>query len=257
MPKKILMIGAAGLAMASASAVAQDSDYYVSVKAGFSQMGQSNNSGDMNQDFVLGLGAGTLTSDAAYRFETDFELGGFASVAVGKSTGYGPFRSELELSYTTNRTADHSNLQALGGNVSGVDAGILFNTNTPLGITTGRLLEDAQGSVNTIGVMVNGYYDFTVANERVHPFVGVGIGAMNVDVRYKPSGADFADDSATVFGYQAMIGADYDLTDSTVLHAGFRYRGAQPVEIETNLLPSDLEVDVNQFIAEIGYAWKF
>lgn len=258
MPKKILMIGAAGLAMASANAVAQDSDYYIAVNAGFAQMADSQNSGDMNANAVLGLGAGTLTSDAAYRFETDFELGGFVSAAIGKSTGYGPFRSELELSYTRNNVASHGQLAALGSNnLDGVDAGLLTGSATPLGITSGRVLQDAKGEVSTLGLMVNGYYDFDVAAEDVHPYVGVGIGAMFTNVNFEPSNIEVADDNATSFGYQVMAGIDYDLTDTGVLHAGFRYRGAQPAEVEGSLLPSDIEVDVNQFIAEIGYRWKF
>ena len=97
MPKKLMMITAAGLALTSAQAFAQD--YYLQGNLGLVFMGDSQNSGDMNENFVLGLGAGTLTDQAAYKFSTDFEPGGFASIALGKHTAYGPFRSELEFSW--------------------------------------------------------------------------------------------------------------------------------------------------------------
>lgn len=255
MPKKLMMIAAAGLALTAAQANAQD--YYLAGNLGLVTMGDSSNSGDMTSDFVLGLGAGTLTSDANYVFDTDFEVGFFSSIAIGKTTAYGPFRSELEFSFTRNDVRDHDDLQALGISLQDVDAGILVGAAAPLGITTGRVLEDAKGSVTTYAFMVNGYYDFAVSNSDVHPYVGVGIGALNAKVHYNPSRLGVADDSATTFGYQLMAGVDYDTSPTTVLHAGFRYRGAQAIEVETDLLPSDLEVDVNQLIAEIGYRWKF
>lgn len=271
MPKNILLITAAGMAMASASAVAQDR--YVSVNVGFSLMADSKDAGTMNEDFVLGLGAGGLGEGAAYRLNTSFAEGFFGSVAVGKSTIYGPFRSELEFSYTRNDTSDHSQLRAFGDgnnftNLDPVDVGTLAQSATPVGLTNGRVLSNAQGNVSTMGFMVNSYYDLVVPNSDVHPFVGIGIGALRTSVDYDPSGLGFVDDSAWSFGYQLMAGVDYDLTSTNVLHVGFRYRAAAGgVEVETdgfenaNVGPvtfnSDLEVEVEQFIAEIGYIWKF
>lgn len=253
MPKKFMMITAAGLALTAAQANAQD--YYLAGNLGLVYMGDSKNSGDMTQDVVLGLGAGTLTSNANYVFDTDFEVGVFSSIAIGKNTSFGPFRSELEFSFTRNDVRDHDDFQALGISLQGVDIGVLTGTET--GLTVGRALEDAKGSVKTYGLMVNGYYDFAVAASNVHPYVGVGVGVLNTQVHYNPSRLGVADDSATTFGYQLMAGVDYDTSPRTVLHAGFRYRGSQPVEVETDFIPSDLEVDVNQLVAEIGYRWKF
>ncbi len=255
MPKKFMMITAAGLALTAAQANA--GDYYVQGSFGANFMADSQNSGDMTADAVLGLDAGTLTEAAAYTFTTDFEVGVFSSVAIGKETAYGPFRSELELSFTRNDVSDHDDLMALGGSLQAADAGILTGATDPLGITVGRALEDAKGSVTTWGLMVNGYYDFVVSNSNVHPYVGVGVGVMSTKVHYNPSRLGVADDTATSFGYQLMAGVDYDLDATKVLHAGFRYRGAQPAEVESDLLPSDIEVDVNQTVAEIGLRWKF
>lgn len=255
MPKKLMMITAAGLALTAAQANAQD--YYLAGNIGLVQMGDSSNSGDLTQDFVLGLGAGTLTDQAAYVFDTDFEVGVFSSIAIGKTTAYGPFRSELEFSFTRNDVRDHDDLQALGGSLQDADIAVLTGGMTPAGLTVGRAFEDAQGSVKTYGFMVNGYYDFAVSSPNVHPYVGVGIGALNTKVHYNPSRLGVADDSATTFGYQLMAGVDFDTSARTVLHAGFRYRGSQPVEVEADAIPSDLEVDINQFVAEIGYRWKF
>ncbi|NNU15843.1 outer membrane beta-barrel protein [Parvularcula sp. ZS-1/3] len=258
MTKTLMMMTAAGLAMASAGAAAQD--YYVAGKLGFLLSADSSNSGDVGENFVLGLDAGTLTSDANYVFDSEFEVGGFASIALGKATALGPFRSELELSYTRANVKDHDDFRALGGSLQAVDAGVLVGATEPLGINIGRVIEDAQGSVSTIGFMVNGYYDFTVPSEDVHPFIGLGIGVVNTNVDYDPSGLGLVDDNSTGFGWQAMIGVDYDLSATTALHAGFRYRAAESVEVETGGalgLVSDLEIDVDQFIAEVGYRWSF
>jgi opacity protein-like surface antigen len=260
MPKYLMMMTAAGVALASANASAQE--YYLAGDLGLVFSGDSSNSGDVNEDFILGLGAGGLSSDASYRFETDFEIGGFASIAVGKNTPFGPLRSELELSYSRSNVQEHNDLQALGANLADVDVGALIGAEEPVGLNIGRVLEDGKGQVSTIGLMVNGFYDFAVPNSRVHPYIGAGLGVMRINVEYDPSGLDLVDDNATSFGYQVMAGIDYDLTEARVLHAGFRYRGAQPAEVETNGFggvdfDSDLDVDVDQFIAEIGYRWKF
>lgn len=257
MLKTTMLITAAGLAMASSAAQAQDRGFYVTATGGFVLMGQSNNGGDMTDDYVLGLGAGTLTDQARYRFETDFDLGFFAAGAIGKETVYGPFRSEFELSYTRNNVADHSNLQALGGNVSGLDAAVLTGGSAPVGLTIGRVLEDAQGDISTLSAMINGYYDFDVAAEGVRPYFGVGVGFTRVMVDFSPSGLPFVDDEANTFGYQVMGGVDYDFGARHTLHAGVRYRATLPVEFETGVLPSDLEVDVNQFVTEIGWRVNF
>ncbi|MCQ8183901.1 outer membrane protein [Parvularcula maris] len=259
MPKYVMLATVAGAALVAGS-TAQAQDYYIQGNVGAVFMGDSSNSGDVNENFVLGLDQGTLTSDAAYRFESDFEIGGFFSLAIGKTTSYGPFRSELEFSYSRNDVQDHDDLQALGADLSGLDVGALLGAEDEVGVTIGRVLEDAQGEVTTIAAMVNSYYDITVPNERVHPYVGVGIGVMRINVEYDPSGLDFVDDDEVNFAYQAMLGVDYDLTDTRVLHAGFRYRGAQTAEVSTGGtlgLDSDLDVDVDQFIAEIGYRVSF
>jgi opacity protein-like surface antigen len=253
-----MMMTAAGVALASANASAQD--YYLAGNLGAVFMSDSSNSGDVEENFVLGLDAGTLTSDANYRFDTDFDIGGFASLAVGKNTPFGPFRSELELSYTRNGIQDHDDFSALGGNLAEVDAGALVGAEEPIGVSIGRVLEDAQGNVTTFAAMINGYYDIVVPNADVHPYVGAGIGLMRVNVDYDPSGLDLVDEGSFQLGFQAMVGVDYDLTETRVLHAGFRYRGATVTEAETGGdlgLESNLDVDVNQFIAEIGYRWKF
>lgn len=261
MPKNILLITAAGMAMASSSALAQDK--YISVNVGFALMADSNDSGDMNSDFVLGLGAGTLTSDAKYGLTTTFDEGFFGAIAVGKTTIYGPFRSELEFSYTSNDTSSHKQLLALGGNLDGVDSATLLQLDTPTGITNGRALSNAQGGVTTMGFMLNSYYDLPVANSDVHPFFGVGVGGIRTSVEYDPSGLDFVDDSAWNFGYQLMAGINYDLSSTRILHVGGRYRAtAGSASVDTNgfgdvAFDSELEVDVSQFVAEVGYIWKF
>lgn len=258
MPKFFLMMSAAGVALASATAAAQDRGIYVAGNVGGVLMGESSNSGRFTENFEPGLVDAVLADGAAYRFDSTFETGIFASLALGKTTVYGPFRSEIEVSFTDNNVKDHGTLEALGQNLDGTDVAVLLGADEEVGISTGRVLSDAKGNVRTISFMVNGFYDIPVSSQDVRPFIGVGVGVTQVSVDYDPSGLGLIDDDATAFGYQAMAGVDYAFDDVNTLHAGVRYRGTTSIEVETDaLFASDVDIDVDQFIAEIGWRRSF
>lgn len=268
MPKKFMMITAAGLALASAGAMAQERGYYVSGSAGVLYNADSGNSGQFNSvlsldtDFDGGEDA-ALNPGAGYTFDTDFGIGSFISLAIGKNTSYGPFRSELELSAARVGVKDHSNFQALGGNLSEVDVGVVLGEPAPVGLSLGRTLEDTQGSAQRISFMVNSYYDIELEG-GVTPYLGAGIGVSRVQVEYQPSGIDFVDDTETKFSWQLMAGVDYELNQRDTLQTGVRYFSAGEVDVDADftvggakVFDSDLAVETDQFMVELGWRRKF
>ena len=86
---------------------------------------------------------------------------------------------------------------------------------------------------------------------------GAGIGASNVKVRYNPSDVDIINDSETVFAYQLMAGASYDVSDRVQLFGGYRYRATQDVDFNVNLFPATLDVENQSNILEVGVRFYF
>ncbi|MEM1379910.1 MAG: P44/Msp2 family outer membrane protein [Pseudomonadota bacterium] len=255
--KQVLILSAAGFALACGAASAQDTPYYAKASAGVVWMGDSTNSGRATEDFEVGLIDATLVDGGAYTFNSGFEIGTFLSTALGKSSVFGPFRSEVELLYTRTGLAEHGDFRTLGTDLADVDVSILLGLDTPAGINTGRVLEDAQGTVSTVSLFANFYYDLKTET-NAYPYFGIGLGPTWVNVDYSPSGIGFVDDGAVTLGYHASFGFAYDFDERNAINTGWRYVGALSPEVSTDaLLASDLEVDVNQFVAEIGWTRRF
>ncbi|GGD04836.1 P44/Msp2 family outer membrane protein [Aquisalinus flavus] len=97
----------------------------------------------------------------SYDADTGYAIGG----ALGKYFGNG-FRSEIELAHRSN---DIGNIEAEGQE---------FETD---------------GDISSTSVFLNGYYDFAVENSIFVPYIGAGLGYVNVDAE---------DENEGVFGYQ-------------------------------------------------------
>jgi len=115
----------------------------------------------------------------------------------------------------------------------------------------------AHGSTTVLAPMVNGIYEF-LPNSRVHPFVGVGIGAANVDAgdvtvrgvkRY--SGDDWQ------FAYQGFAGVGVDVTNNVALKAQYRYFSTLDYDTETNPAGRRLENDYHDHAVLVGFTYKF
>jgi OOP family OmpA-OmpF porin len=81
---------------------------------------------------------------------------------------------------------------------------------------------NGQGDVTATSVMVNGLYDFNIG-ARIVPYVGAGLGIASVNWDASPIGGSSADDSDTVFVWQAMIGVTFPISDSLALTAEARH----------------------------------
>ncbi|MEM9838261.1 MAG: outer membrane beta-barrel protein [Pseudomonadota bacterium] len=256
MTHRILTALAAATALTTA-AHAQETPYYLKLSGGALYTGDSTNSGRAEAPFEPGLVDAVLVEGGAYRFETDFETGGFAGIAIGKTTPYGPFRSELELLGTTTDVARHGGFETLGQDLDNADLAVLLGQDTPTGTTIGTALADARGSVETVSIMINFYHDLRAAG-AIYPYWGAGIGPTWVNVSYDPSGTGFVDDDSIVFSWQAMAGVAWELNNQHTIQVGSRYLGMQTVEVDTSaFLESELDVDVRQFLVELGWRYRF
>jgi len=87
--------------------------------------------------------------------------------------------------------------------------------------TSGGGSTPGSGSDTTfISYMANAYYDFKNSS-KVTPYVGAGIGVLNGEFR----DPGFKSDD-TVFGYQLIAGAAYNVTRNVALELSYRFQGA-------------------------------
>lgn len=91
----------------------------------------------------------------------------------------------------------------------------------------GRKVSNAD--ITVMSYMVNALYDFK-ANSPLTPYAGVGIGLINGDS--KTQGVKRDD---TVFGYQIIIGANYNMNKNTALDLSYHFLSA----------PSDFSSDIS------------
>lgn len=240
---------------------AQAQSQYVRGSAGFAMLEDSDNSGAFTQDFALGVIDATVPSGTGLGWTTEFDNGLFLSGAYGVALENG-LRFEGEVSFSNNDVDTHSGVTvALDGfgNIDGVDAGVLLGaTQTePLGVTVGDLVADGQGSVETLSIAANAYYDIAFEDTPFSVYIGGGLGFAQVDVDYSPSGVGIIDDDDTVFLYQIMLGGEYMVSEGVSLYTGYRFRATEDVETEVALFPAALEIENTANIIEAGVRFTF
>lgn len=253
-----LLAIAAAAAFAATPAAAQD--YYASFSAGAAWLDDSDNSGSFTEEFITGEGttipAGTaLPSGTSLGWTTEFENGYAVSGAFGRQFGAN-LRGEIELAYQSNDIERHSNVRAGGILLDNEDAGVLITGSGNLGATVGALVDDGQGSVESTFLMANAYYDFNPIG-AFRPYVGGGLGVAMVDVDYSPSDLPIISDDDTVFAYQAIAGASFDLSDRTALFAQYRYRATEDAETNVDLIPATLDIENSANLLEAGVRFRF
>lgn len=129
----------------------------------------------------------------------DFDEGWAGVGSVGYAFGNG-LRLELEGGYRTNAVDE------IGGSSS------------------------SSGDANAISVMGNVLYDIDTGTAFT-PYIGAGVGAANIDADgYTPVGATSINDDDTVFAYQGILGAAYNLGSSAQIFADYRYFATQDPE---------------------------
>ncbi len=127
-------------------------------------------------------------------FELNTQAGYNAAFAVGAK--FGSLRAEVEAVYRKN---DNDK----------------FN---PGGASQG-----ADGELTTLTIFLNGYYEIDLFGV-VTPYAGVGVGygVVSLDLQ-RLDGTLVVDDNDTVYSYQLMAGAAFNLTENFSLTAEYRY----------------------------------
>lgn len=155
------------------------------------------------------LSSGGLSADL--EFDPGFAVGGAIGARIADIS-----RAELRLSY---RRADTDEI----GPVS------------------------VSGDVGILSAMANGYVDLPV-NLPVQPYVGIGIGVGVLFADFRANSVNVDDEDAE-FAYNVMAGVAYELTESVVLDAGYRYFATTDADIQG----VDAEIDIHELLFGVRY----
>ena len=105
-------------------------------------------------------------------------------------------------------------------------------------VTAPPAVSAPDGDLDSWEAMLNVLYDFNEGG-RLRPYVGVGMGAADVDAKAHNlvnsttgTPVNGFSDSDTGFAYQGLIGLGYKLSDRTTLDVGYRHFGAMGLEFE-------------------------
>lgn len=141
----------------------------------------------------------------------DIKVTGVGSVTSEYDTGYGlnvsagysfdPVRLEFEFGY---KNAGLNKLSGPGGSVSLTDT-----------------------DISVYSYMVNAYYDIKTTSPFT-PYIGAGLGLLNGELKSEGSKED-----DTVFGYQLIVGAAYNVDKHLALDLSYRLQRA-PSDFEKN-----------------------
>ena len=141
---------------------------------------------------TISLGAGKVShfddqlgTDIDYAYDLFYELG--LGYDFGKN-----FRTDI--SYIRGRTE-------LDGKESGIN----------------------DGDTVTKGFMLTGYIDFPIENTKWEPFIGLGIGSMEMDATENCDGAATSDCTDDAFTYSISGGVNYAINPSTSISAKITY----------------------------------
>ena len=165
-----------------------------------------------------------------WMYDLDLDAGTAFEVSVGRMFN----RWRLELSAAQRNNAIEQKFKSITFLDGGVDTPPSGNT-----VTSNSMARIDDLTTRTLSV--NAYYDFTNVFERITPYVGVGLGVSFVEIsgvhfstRYEDTAdpardlSEFnssqdADLSDTVFVGNFYGGADYSLTDHTLLGVKLTY----------------------------------
>ncbi|KUJ83866.1 hypothetical protein AVO43_08575 [Microbulbifer sp. ZGT114] len=255
--KKKLFCAIAGSVFAvSASA----EGIYVSGNIGYSNMDDTDTSGSFSSEFVTGPGttipAGVaLPAGTNVGWDTKVDSGTTFSLALGYQIDQ--FRLEAEYASAQNDVESHDSVSAAGIDLTGEDAGVLVSgAPANLGVSVGDLVAAGEGEFDSSYLFANVYYDFDLGT-ALTPYIGAGIGNASIDVDYSPSGVTIINDDDSVFAYQLMGGATYEMSEQLSLFGGLRWRQTDDIQVNADLFDAEFEVQMDSLVAEIGTRWQF
>ncbi|MEL7040903.1 MAG: outer membrane beta-barrel protein [Pseudomonadota bacterium] len=255
---KLMKTSAALAAGLIITGVASAQDFYVSGSIGLTQQNDSDNSGSTGAFTTGNLGDGATLDVAAgtpYGWSTEFDNGTAFSGEFGARYANG-FRAGVEFVYSQADVDTHTGVTLGGGSIDGLDAASIASSPDPLGVTVAAVVADGRGEITNTGLFVNGYYDFNTGG-ALQPYLGAGLGYMDVSVTYEPSGISVIDDSEGKFGYQVKAGATWMLNPQWEVFGEYAYRATEDIELDNQLFPGTLEIENTQNVFSIGARYKF
>lgn len=241
--------------------IVQADDLYIVGAWGISDLDDVTNDGNLTNSFTTGTVTGvspplTLPSGTPVEWDTEFDDGDLWSLSIGWQFQEN-FRAELEYDRTEWDVDKHTGVTAGGINLTDVDAGVLISGNVgDLGVSTGNLVANGKGSIESDTLFLNGYYDFT-NDSPVTPYLGLGVGASSLDVDYSPSGVSIIDDDDTIFVYQASAGILFELTEDLDIQAAVNWVGGEDATVDSTLLPAEFDIDPESLNYRIGLKFNF
>ncbi len=234
------------------------SNFYVQGYAGANLQNSLDVDGTSGAFTTGNIGDGT-TIDVAdgteYGWETEFDTGSVLGAEIGYKMHNG-FRFGLEATRSEAGVELHEDVTLGGADIGALDGAALVGDAVPLGTTVNEFLADGQGDIEQRGVFLNGYYDFNNGG-RFRPYVGAGVGMVDVDIDYAPSGSQIIDGGETVLGYQGRVGASYNVTGPIDVFGEYTYRATDAIETENVLFTGNQEIKNKQSLVTVGARYNF
>jgi len=201
-----------------------------------------------------------LAADTPIRWNTNFDNGYSTAVEVGRKlddvTGIHGLRGAIEVVYSKADVDSHAGVRAGGLGLDAVDVAVLTGDAAVSGATVGQVLANGQGSVQNTAVFANVYKDFG-SIYGLRPYVGVGIGVTEAQVKFQPSAVNVIKDDAVKIAWQGKVGATYKLNNRFDVFAEGGYRASEDIDVRSNLIPAKLEIENEQFQIGIGLRMRF
>lgn len=255
--RRLAIVSGAAVAVLAIPGVAQANEFYVGAAGGISLAQDSTNSGAFDATVPATADWPAIPAGTSLGWQTSFDDGLVLSGVAGVATESG-LRGEVELTYSHNGIGTHRDLTVGGAVIDGVDVAVLTrgapNASNP---TVGAVIDDGEGKVSNLGVFANLFYDIPIGG-NVTPYVGAGLGYVDTNVVYRPSGVGVADESDDGFAWQAMAGLSLALNDNADFFSQYTYRSRfKDAKVGLDLLPATLGVELDQSVVTAGVRLRF
>ncbi|MEL6333330.1 MAG: P44/Msp2 family outer membrane protein [Cyanobacteria bacterium J06626_26] len=227
--------------LAQAPGQVDDSGWYVSLapSLAFNFDVDIDSDGPVPIEVEVIPGAPTITEDVDVSLSVDAETGFGISGAVGYR--WPNARAELEVVYNRN-DVDGINVDA--------EAGIIdLDADLPL-----------DGSIESIQVFLNGYYDIPTGS-NIRPYIGAGVGistltANDIEADLAELGELELDDTGVSFVFQAKAGVSYDFANNASAFLGYRLYGIPGQNF--NAFDADFDADtILVHSLQLGIRYQF
>ena len=174
---------------------------------------------------TMSIGAGEITNfDDGLGTDLEFDIDVIYEIGLGYDFGK-TFRADI----------------SYNGGSSGFDG-------DPLGI------ED--GDFKFTGFMATGYLDFPIENTKWEPFIGLGLGTMEVDAEEACTVAANTDCTESAFSYSLSGGVNYALSPTSSITGKITYMNIGDITISNAGVDVDL-TEITSLSALVGIKFMF